>query len=232
MPSYHVEIKSGRKGTATEHARYIAREGKHSRRGDLLDTGFGNLPQWANNHPEVFWAAADKYERVNGAAYRELVIALPNEFSPEQCITCAERVVAKLIGNKPYQYAIHAPEASLGEASNTHLHAMYSDREPDGIDRPAEQTFGRYNPQKPERGGCRKDSGGRSPLELRDEVIARRKAVADIQNDMFAECGSSSRVDHRSHRERGISSRPERHLGPARIRRMSADEKAEFLATR
>lgn len=56
-----------------------------------------------------------------------------------------------------------------------------------GIERTPDRTFSRYNPARPSEGGCRKDSGGKSPLELRQEVTARHKLVADTQNEVLAE---------------------------------------------
>lgn len=232
MATYHMEIKSGKRGTAAEHAKYISRKGKHRHRGDLISTGYGNMPIWAKDCPEQFWQSADTYERVNGAAYRELIIAIPNEFDLGQAELFAERVVAKLIGDKPYQYALHAPNSSLGDTINTHMHVMYSDRIGDGIDRPPEKTFSRYNRKHPEQGGRKKDSGGMNSLQLRDDVITKRKTVADIENQILQETGHTARVDHRSNRERGIAKRPERHLGPARIREMSDEERTAYTASR
>lgn len=232
MASYHFEIKSGKKGAAAEHAKYILREGKYTKKNDLLATGCGNMPGWAEADPFAFWRAADRFERANGATYREMVIALPNELNTEQNLALTKRLVEDLVGNKPYQYAMHAPDAKLGEDANTHLHLMTSDRLPDGIARPPELTFMRSNPKFPERGGCKKDSGGKSPLQLRDDVIDKRKQVASIQNQMLADCEVDARVDHRSHKDRGIDRVPERRLGQARIRNMSAEERTDYVAAR
>jgi hypothetical protein len=232
MASYHFEIKSGKKGVAAEHARYIIREGKYSDREDLLATGCGNIPGWAETDPLAFWRAADKFERANGATYREMVIALPNELNTEQNVALIKKLIEGLVGNKPYQYALHAPGANLGEGTNTHVHLMTSDRLPDEIERSPELTFKRNNPIFPERGGCRKDSGGKTSMQLRDDVTAKRKMVADIQNAMLEEIGSDTRVDHRSHRARGMDSQPERHLGQAHIKGMSAEDRAAYVAGR
>jgi hypothetical protein len=232
MASFHHRIKSGKKGAAKEHATYIERQGRYSDREDLIHAGYGNLPAWAEGDPAKFWKAADIYERVNGAAYREHVIALPNELSMDQILVLAARLVRELVGTKPYQYAIHASQGQLGGVTNPHMHLMYSDRVQDGIGRPAERMFSRYNSNHPEVGGCRKDSGGKSPMVLRDEVIATRKKIADIQNQTLAEHGIGARVDHRSLREQGQERRPERHLGQVRIRGMSADEKATYAEAR
>lgn len=232
MASFHMQIKSGPKGKAKEHARYITREGKYEERDDIVDAGFGNMPDWAANNPKHFWDMADKHERSNGAAYREYVIAVPNEFNREQQKAFISRLVQGLVGDKPYEYAVHTPIASLGATENTHAHVMFSDRVPDRILRLPDQWFSRHNPQHPERGGNRKESGGMTRLQLRDAVIAKRKFVADVENEMLAVIGSDARVDHRSHKARGITRAPETHLGPARIQKMQKSERLAFAASR
>ena len=179
-----------------------------------------------------FWKAADKYERANGAAYRELVIALPRELSLEQLRSVVDRLIAELVGSRPYQYAVHAPVSSLQGEANPHIHLMYSDRLSDGIERSADRTFARYNPNDPAQGGCRKGSGGKTSLQVRDEVIAKRKTAADIQNEFLATYGHVARVDHRTLKEQGVARKAERHLGPARIKSMSTEEKREYAAIR
>lgn len=233
MASFHHRIKSGKKGTAHGHASYIERNGKFSNRGeDLVHAGYGNMPNWAENNPSLFWKIADKYERSNGAVYREHEVALPNELTNNQLITLTEKIVSELIGNKPYQYAIHTPDGSLGAIPNPHVHLMYSDRIPDKIERTPEKMFSRFNAKKPELGGCRKDSGGMTRQELREKLIITRKTIADLQNQALAENGYDTRVDHRSLREQGKLRQPERHMGAARIRNMSAEDKATFTAQR
>jgi hypothetical protein len=233
MASFHHRIKSGKKGTARAHAAYIERHGHYKNRGeDLVHTTHGNLPKWAEDDPKLFWKMADKHERINGAAYREYEIALPGELTELQRIVLADKMVRELVGNKPYQYAIHASDGALGSIPNPHVHLMYSDRIADGIERTPEQMFARFNAKHPERGGRRKDSGGMTPQELRAHVIATRKMVADLQNQALAESGHEARVDHRSLREQGVLRQPERHLGAARVRSLSADERAAYNAHR
>lgn len=232
MASFHYRIKSGKKGTAADHSSYIMREGKYRDREDVLWTGSGNLPEWAKDDPKQFWKMADRYERANGAAYREHEVALPSELNEVQLHALVDKLVRALAGDKPHQYAIHAPVAALAGVRQPHMHLVASDRVPDGLTRPAEQMFRRFNPKAPNRGGCRKDSGGRLPLEVRDELIARRKMIAELQNEALADSGHDTRVDHRSHKERGIESQPERHLGPARIKHMTVEDKTKYLAGR
>lgn len=190
------------------------------------------MPAWATSDPKQFWKAADKHERANGAVYREHEIALPDELTQEQQRTLVIDLVTNLVGDKTYQYAVHGPKSSLEGATNTHLHLMFSDRLPDGLSRPPERMFSRYNAEDPSLGGCRKDGGGRSRLKVRDDLISTRKLIADRQNAALEKYGYDARVDHRSLKEQGIDRKPERHLGPARIKRMSAHAKAEYVAAR
>lgn len=232
MASFSFQIKSGGKGAALSHSKYVARQGYHGVRNDLVLSGCGNLPSWASGNPETFWRAADAYERVNGTAYRELIIALPNVLGGALLRPLVENLVHEIIGSRPYQYAVHWPQSSLQGEQNLHVHMMYSDRMPDGIERSPEQTFSRFNPYSPALGGCRKASAGRTRMQVRDDLIAMRKRAADIQNAHLARHGHDVRVDHRSLRERGILRTPERHLGPGFIRRMSGPEKGAYVQAR
>ena len=227
MSSFHHCIKSGRKGSAVAHSTYISDD----RREDLIYTSHGNLPAWAND-PKHFWRMANAHERANGAVYREHEIALPNQLTRQQLIALAERMVSELIGTKPYEFAIHAPDGGIAGIANPHVHLMYSDRVPDGIERSPAQTFSRFNPKHPEFGGCRKDSGGKSSLDLRNEVISKRSLIADLQNQALAENGHDERVDHRSLHSQGLQRTPERHLGPAYVRGLNAHEKEQIAISR
>ena len=232
MASFHFKIKSGKKGRAVGHAEYIAREGIHQKRGDLMFTGHGNMPSWAQESARAFWAPADLFERSNGAVYRESIVALPRGLSVDQLRVLVNDMVPGLVGSRPYQLAVHSPKSSIDGGKNPHLHLMYSDRVPDGIERSPETYFRRFNPQCPSNGGCRKLSGGRNRMELRDELIARRKFAAEVQNRHLAQYGRTDFVDHRTLKAQGVNRAPERHLGPAKIGRMSAVDVGRLKATR
>ncbi len=235
MASYHLSIKSGKRGKASSHAAYIAREGKHGRaekREDLIATEHGNLPDWANGNPSLFWNMADENERKNGAAYRELEVALPAELKPEQQVALLQEFVKAELPGKPYQLAIHEPIAALGKVKQPHAHIMFSDRKPDGIERTPSQHFKRYNPTNPAQGGCKKDSGGREPGVLKNELVSRRESWANLQNRFLEANGHAVRVDHRSNKDRGIQAPPERHLGHVGIKKMTPDAKERHQARR
>jgi hypothetical protein len=232
MANFHDCLKSGKKGTAANHAAYISRKGSYGGREDLIATGCGNMPSWADDDPICFWRAGDKHERQNGAVYREHEIALPTELTHDQQLDLIGKLIQGIANGKPYQWALHSPNSSLGEQKNPHLHLMYSDRIDDGIDRPPEQLFRRFNPEHPEQGGRKKDSGGKNRMILRDELIETRCKIAEQINVALEEHGHEARVDHRTLKARGVEREPERYLGPARLRHMTADEKTQVAAAR
>ncbi|MDX8255680.1 hypothetical protein SLL77_18755, partial [Acinetobacter pittii] len=44
----------------------------------------GNMPKWADGRPDLFWAAADKYEIARGRTSSAITIALPNNLTITQ----------------------------------------------------------------------------------------------------------------------------------------------------
>ncbi|MCW5297700.1 plasmid mobilization protein [Herbaspirillum lusitanum] len=233
MAIFHMKLKSHKKGQAADRSRYIAREGKYANYADdVVTEGHGNLPAVANGDPLAVWKSADKNERANGCASREQEIALPNELDTQDHVAIVMEYIERSNSGKPYQFAIHRSIGKLSQQPNTHVHLLESDRIQDQIDRPLDQIFRRFNPDHPERGGCRKESGGRNPATLRQEVQAKRELMAGIINAKLEARGHSARVDHRSLKEQGIEREPERHLGPGKVRNMLAEEKLAFVKKR
>ena len=231
MASYHCSVKVGGKGQARSHAAYITREGRYAERDgyeDLEATGYGNLPSWAEGEPSRFWSAADRYERVNGATYREIEIALPRELNPDQRQALVLDFIRQEIGERhAHQWAIHNPGAALAGGEQPHAHLMYSERTVDGIERGAEQYFKRYNGKHPELGGCRKDSAG-----TEERLLETRQRWAEVQNAHLQQHGHAARVDHRSLAEQGIDRAPEQHLGGRRVRQLAPDQREALLERR
>lgn len=233
MKNLHMKIKSYKKGQATDRAKYITRTGKYENYADdLVETGFGNLPTAANGDPLKLWASADKHERANGSASRELEVSLPNALSTEDQVAIVREYIEQTCSEKPYQFAIHHSIGKLSQEDNSHFHLIYSDRLQDDIDRSLDQMFRRYNPVAPENGGCKKGSGGKNPTTLRNEIQAKRKLMADIINAKMEERGLSERVDHRSLKDRGIDRLPERYLGPGKVKHMTSEERQAFVTER
>lgn len=228
MESLHFGIRSGKHGDATQHLSYINREGYYRSRNDLAASGHGNMPSFAQSNPMLLWKASDKFERRNGSTFRSYVISLPNVLEIDSLVRLAEQEAIRLAGPKPYQWALHISRSSLTDQLNPHVHIVICDRLPDGIDRPPEQMFKRYNPKDPKIGGCRKDSGGRSNKELRSQLTSQREAAAEVINIELSKQGYNFRIDPRTLKERGVKRAPERYLGPAKIRKMTPEERAEY----
>jgi hypothetical protein len=196
MAIFNWHIGSYQKGRASSQSDYIWRRDHWSSRDDLVATGCGNLPSWCNDDPRSFFSASDLHERQNGSACRQLVVSLPSELTRPEWVLLVESLISDDIKAKPYQYAIHNHHKNGQE--HPHAHILYSDRVPDGVDRPAETFFRRPNSKSPTLGGCKKDSGGQSPKQLRIAVIKRKKRWADLQNQALEAAGHAARVDHRS----------------------------------
>lgn len=231
MSYFRYGVQSCNKGNAIDHISYITRQGSHASRADLVYTEHGNMPPWATT-PENFWRAADRYERKNGVALRQITVSLPNVMTQQQIIVLARKITIELAGAKPYQMAVHMPNSALANEPNPHVHIAICERVPDGIERDARQMFGRFNPNHPERGGCRKDSGGLTPTLLRQRVLSERHSVAEIINNDLAINGYAERVDSRSLKEQGLTRAPEPYLGQARIRTMTSEAKNDVVAKR
>lgn len=216
MASYHLSVKVGAKGKAAAHAEYIEREGeyklKHQEK--LEATEHGNMPDWAQDDPNLFWRCADEFERKNGSTYREIEIALPRELTPQQRKDLVQVFVEQELGDQhAYTWAIHTPKASIEGGEQPHAHIMYSERIQDGIERGPDQFFKRYNPKQPERGGCQKSNTTKSAEQRKTELVELRERFADLQNAFLEEYGHTDRVDHRSLADQGIDRTPEKHLG-------------------
>ena len=231
MASYHCSVNVGGKGKASGHAAYIAREGRYAERAgyeDLEATGYGNMPAWAEGEPALFWSAADRHERANGATYREIEIALPRELNPDQRQALVLDFIRHEIGDRhAHQWAIHNPGAALAGGEQPHAHLMYSERTVDGIERDPAQYFKRYNGKHPERGGCRKDSAG-----TEERLLETRQRWAEVQNAHLQQHGHAARVDHRSLADQGIDRAPEQHLGGRRVRQLEPEQREALLERR
>lgn len=218
---YRLEVKSGKKGTAGQHSRYlgreghfayISREGAFKSRDDLEMTESGNMPAWAKDNPTMFWDMADRHERANGRTYTEVVFALPRELNAEQRVELVREFVQNVLGDRhAYSWAMHAPEASDG-LEQPHVHLMFTERINDGIERDPEQFFKRYNGKEPEKGGAGKDryfSGRQFVRDIREEW-------AMTANHFMSRHGVEVRIDHRSYKTLGIELEPSQKVGIAK----------------
>ena len=154
MAIYHLNVKTGSRDggqSARARAKYIAREGKcETGRDELAHSESGNMPEWTEDDPRQYWAAADAHERVNGRLFVQVEFALPRELNARQQQEVASRFAERVTGPEwlPYTLAIHRGGPDGG---NPHAHLMISERGRDGHDRDAERWFKRYNAKEPEK---------------------------------------------------------------------------------
>jgi hypothetical protein len=189
------------------HVRYILRRGEYSDGSKEVAHWENLVPDWAAASPSVYWNAADRSERKNARLGRSFDIALPNELSKDQQITLAKSFVEELTteGNyrMPYIWALH------GKPGNPHIHIILSERLLDrGRKRDAKTWFKRASPDG--NGGAPKSRA----MTADDWLKSVRKLWEQTCNAALSAAGLDQRIDARSHRDRGISSPPGRHIGP------------------
>lgn len=221
MPSNHISVKNGLRGSGSEHFSYlnreghyayIARDGKFEERDDLQTSGSGNMPAWAQHDPAIFWQAADRYERANGRIYKEVVVSIPRALTAEQRVELVNEFVENLVGDRhAYSWAIHSPHASDG-GEQPHAHIMFTTRANDGIERDPSQFFRRWNREHPEKGGAGKDRYFDTKQFVRDV----REEWAMTANHYMSRHGIEARIEHRSYKTLGIELEPSVKLGIAR----------------
>lgn len=212
MAIARLSVGTGKKGKASPHAQYIAREGKYAKDNNSLEklehTGHGNMPEWAEHNPNYFWQMADEHERKNGSTYREHVIALPRELDSDQRHELIKDWIDQEIGDKhAYQYAIHNPPAMDGK-EQPHAHIMFSERTRDGIERDPDQYFKRYNGKNPERGGAKKANTGMKPADRKADLLAQRDRWEKTCNAHLEKAGRYERISMKSLKAQGIEREP------------------------
>ncbi|SDF61367.1 MobA/MobL family protein [Sporolituus thermophilus] len=225
MATYHFEMKPASQLLASAQAKYeyITRTGRYragQRKNDLIHVESQNMPEWAKENPAEFWEAADRYERANGNTYRQIIAALPVELTHEEHVELVREFVQKHLTNHTVTFAIHENAAFLATAlgdnfdgehilqKNPHVHIIFSERVNDGIERPAEQYFRRYNPKQPELGGAKKERSW-SSLDRAGKLRELRESWTEIQNRALERAGHEARVDHRTLAEQGVDREPE-----------------------
>ena len=218
MATYHFCMKTGARGKAAAHARYIVREERYREKLDLEYAENGNMPQWALGDSREFWKAADRYERANGVAYREMELALPRELDPEQRRELVLGFVAEQLGGDfVYTLAIHNPGAAIERGEQPHVHIQFSERKLDGIERGWEQFFKRADRSAPELGGCAKDERWNGKDRAEHLEVLRESWEGHV-NRAYELALRPERVSCRSLEAQGIEREPERHLGPKLVR--------------
>ena len=241
MAIYHLNVSVGSRiggQSALAKADYIEREGKYAKDAeDLAYRESGNMPEWAEDDPRQYWAAADEHERANGRLFVQVEFALPRELDDRQQREVASSFAADLTGGErlPYTLAIHRGGV------NPHAHLMISERGLDGHDRDAVTWFKRANTKDPEKGGAKKTS----TLSSREWLEETRERWADRANEALERAGFTERISEATLKEQYFEAveagneremarlqgrEPGVHIGPHNIHRELRGEESDRLA--
>lgn len=196
---------------AARQLRHITR----ANREDLVYTRSRNLPAWAEGNPHTYFRAAEQYERVNGNAFEEWKVSLPQELTAPQNMALMRDLVEVIAGERlPITYTFHCPTTITKTQDQPHLHLLISGRQNDGVVRGPAQHFKRYNPTNPARGGARKDPA----LNHYHAVKAWRVTVSDVINLHLERAGHASRIHPDRLDDRGIIRAREPKMWPSESR--------------
>jgi hypothetical protein len=206
MATFHLSTRAqsrnlyGHKVNSLSHFQYITRSGRYTNKDeDLAYSESGNIP----NCPELeldiknYWKAANDYGRVNSRAYRDVVIALQEEFSLDENIALVHDFMHHfgIDENQTYSFAIHDHQSKLApEHRNIHCHLMFNERivNQERVFEHAEDIFKRAN--SPVSGGLKIDRY----FNTREFVIDAREYWEKINNDMFIKKGLEARISRKT----------------------------------
>lgn len=157
----------------------------------------GGYPAWAADRSRL-WNAVEQAEvRKNSTVAREFVLALPDGLNKEERKKLAVRFAQELVDRYGFaaEVAIHAPHRE-GDRRNWHAHILCSTR--------------RLTPE----GFTEKTRILDSAKTGSAEIEHCRERWAALVNQMLEKAQRPERVDHRSHRRRGLDAIPTVHEGP------------------
>lgn len=209
MATYHLSTRAqsrnlyGHKVNSLSHYQYITRSGRYTNKDeDLAYSESGNIPNCAELELDIknYWKAANDYGRVNSRAYRDVVIALQEEFSLDENIALVHDFMHHfgIDENQTYSFAIHDHQSKLApEHRNIHCHLMFNERivNRERVFSHAEDIFKRAN--SPVSGGLKVDPY----FTQRKFVIDAREYWEKINNDMFIKKGLEARISCKTLKE-------------------------------
>lgn len=202
MALYLAKLSSYPKGEATQKYDYIMRNKSYGKNhNDLAATGMLNIPDWADTARD-FFAAADRFERSNGVAIKQIIIGLPCELSLEANIKIAEDIAKRMLDyTKAGCWAIHNKPAVTKNVANIHMHLIFNDRIMDDYFtvKPPELFFKRYNPKKPKLGGYKKDDRFASVgQKAKININWMRSQIEEAINNGYEKAGLNIKVSCKS----------------------------------
>ena len=207
MATFYYEMSIGNAGHSLAKFEYITRTGKYQYsasgeiKEDLVYKESSNMPSWASGKTDggydmqtaTFWNEADLSNEKR--PFREIKLALPNEFSHEENIAIMQQYMKTHFKDYPYTMVIHDKESTLTEGErNIHAHIMFSERKIDLTrNEPDRQSYFK-------RASVKKDgtkTGGyikSRDFISKDKLIELRKNWEFILNEEYRKRGMNERV--------------------------------------
>jgi hypothetical protein len=235
----HASIGSRASGASagTRHE-YLKREGIFAEPGrcaeDFVASVSGNMPEWAEADPGLYWRMADLHERDKAVLYREVEFAIPHGIPEGERLQWADKMARAVATTKdgahPFTLALHAGK----DGANWNAHVIVSERVNDGIGRDPEKWFSRAANTDRKTGVCQPEKGGaRKTREMQPTkwLLTQRKNWETIGNQALAKAGKEERLDCRSYKERGIEKIPQIHLGRKAHQMMQRGAPSDRVAT-
>ena len=222
MAIYHLSTKpisrsSGR--TATASIAYRAgiaikdeRTGKehdYTRKGGVVSTRL-HTPNNLDIKRDELWNLAEASEnRKNSRTAREIVVNLPYELSTRERVTLVNDFAEDLASKYgvAVDVAVHLPDAE-GDNRNHHAYIMLTTRK---LERLESGRIALTDKSQLEMSNTQLKE--RNLPTASDELKLIRKQWADLTNKHLKEANVDARIDHRSHKDRGLEQLPTQKLG-------------------
>lgn len=225
MAIYHLSTKpisrsSGRSAVASVAYRAgieitderLGKTYDYTKRSGVLWTGLAT-PHGFNIDRNELWNRAEKVEtRSNSRTAREIVINIPHELM--QGDQSAGKMLAYEFAinlSQKYQIAVdiavHAPDKQ-GDNRNYHAHLLLTTRQ---ITQEQDGIFELCKKSQLEMSNAQLKQAGL--LSNQDELKEIRREWAELANEYLAERNIDTRIDHRSHKDRGLETLPTIKMG-------------------
>lgn len=225
MAIYHLSTKpisrsSGRSAVASVAYRAgieitderLGKTYDYSKRSGVLWTAMAT-PNGLDIDRSQLWNLAERAEkRSNSRTAREIVINIPHELMQgDQSAgkTLAYEFATSL--SQTYQIAVdvavHSPDKA-GDNRNFHAHLLLTTRQ---INQNQDGSFELGNKSQLEMSNTQLKQAGL--LSNQDELKQIRKAWSELANTHLAKHGLNERIDHRSHKDRGLDTLPTIKMG-------------------
>jgi Ti-type conjugative transfer relaxase TraA len=159
---------------------------------------------WARDRLALWNAAEASEKRRDARVAREIEVALPHELSAEQRLDLTREFARELADRYgvAVDFAIHSPHGQK-DVRNHHAHLLMTTRQVGAPGLGEKSLLERENKQLQAAGLPT------SHEQLRDLRVSWEERT----NAHLARAGLDIRVDHRSHRERGLEIEPTQHMG-------------------